>query len=220
MLNKKVLSVILLLVMLTATLGLVAFSYAWYVVEKSERMEFYLQADGFLIIYFSEDVDYSDTIITPALAMPYAVRDNLNMDVLRVYNELDPEPSYIQTAATVGTYDAVINYHNAEQIPIENNISIQIEAWVTLSETARVPINLEREINISISVNVIDSQGEEENYTIDNLAPGQVFTVPPLSVIEVTLNAYIKLPDDLCAPALNEGPLSFIVRVESTTFQP
>ncbi|HKL73733.1 MAG TPA: hypothetical protein VJ903_02450, partial [Clostridia bacterium] len=206
MISKKIIITLLLLVILTTTLGIVVFSYAWYNAEKAANMDFNLLADGFLIINFSEDVDYSDTIITPAIAMPYAERDNLYMDVLRVYDENDPQPSYIQTAAKVATYNALLSYYNEEENSQENELVINIDAVVTLPGDVKVPINLEREISIIINVLIEDSLGEEPPFTIENLAPGDVFTVPQKSIVSLTLDAYIKLPDVLCAPALNEGP--------------
>lgn len=218
MINKKVFITVLLLVILTTTLGLVAFSYSWYILEQTRKMDFSLPADGFLIIYFNEDVEYSDTVITPAIAMPYAVRDNLYMDVLREYDEEDEQPSYIEKAATVGVYDAVVNYYNEEENNQINTLSVSVSAHVTLSSGAKVPIDVDRELSIIISIVVEDIAGQTPNYTIAPLQPDQSFTVPPRSMISVTLEAYIKHPDELCAPALNEGPLSFVVTVVSRTY--
>ncbi|NLL55784.1 MAG: hypothetical protein GX242_01040 [Clostridiales bacterium] len=215
MINKRVTIIISLIVILTAILGLVAFSYAWYVLEYSQRTEFYLQADGFIIIYFDDEVEYSDIKLTPAVAMKDAIRDNKYMDVLREYNPNDPEPSYIEKTATVAHYEAIVNYYNGEENPVNNDIFIDIDAFVTLSESTQVPINLERELNIVISVTIEDLLGEEELIVIDDLKPGEVFSVTPQSIVEISLTAYLKLPDDLCAPALKERPLSFIVTVDS-----
>jgi hypothetical protein len=215
MINKKVTIIISLIVILTATLGLVAFSYAWYVLEYVESTEFLLQADGFVVIYFNEDVEYSDIVLTPALAMENAIRDNQYMDVLTEYNSGDPNPSYIQKAATVGTYAAIVNYYNGEENPIKNELFIDIDAFVTIDENTQVRISLEKEISIIIRVVIEDGRGINPTVTIDNLQPRQVFSVPPESIIEVTLVAYIKQPDDLCAPDLNRGPLSFAISVDS-----
>lgn len=215
MINKKVGIIISLIVILTAALGLVAFSYAWYVVEYSEKIDFFLQADGFVIIYFDDEVEYSDIVLTPATAMANAIRDNQHIDVLKEYNPADTTPSYIEKAATVGHYAAVINYLNESITVTSNQLFIDIDAFVTLNENTQVRINLERELSIMLTVVITDTRGIEEPVTISNLQPKQVFSVPPQSKIDVSLHAYIKLPDDLCAPALNQGPLSFVISVDS-----
>lgn len=220
MFNKKILIVILSLVSLTTTFGLVAFSYAWYTMEQSEQLDFHLPADGFLIIEFNEEVDYSDTVITPAVAMVDAVRNGEYMDVLRAYNVEDPTPSFIETVAEAGTYAAVLQYYNAEENITGNEIVIIVEAVATLPDETEVPINLDREISIVISVLVEDSLGVAEDVTISPLASGEAFSVPSKSIITITLVAYIKLPDELCDPALNEGVLTFLVTVTSNSVEP
>lgn len=216
MISKKMAITISLIVILTATLGLVVFSYAWYVVEYSEQIEFNLQADGFVIIYFDEEVEYSDIAITPAIAMKDAIRDNNYMDVLVEYNPADPNPSYVEKAATVGHYQALVNYYNGSE-STANNIFVDVVAFVSTDEFTQSIINLERELNIVISVVITDSFGGGEQVTVDNLLPGQVFSVPPQSLIEVSLTAYIKQVDDLCAPVLNQGPLTFMISVDART---
>ena len=215
MVSKKLLIILLCLVTLTTGVGLVAFSYSWYLQGNIDAMTYELDADGFLIIYFDEDIDYSENILTPAVAVKGAIRNNQYLPYDPRITETNPKPSYIQTAAVSATYDAVLNYFNAEEdTVIDNDITINIEAKSTLPDNTIVPINLERELSIIISATIVDS------VTLDSstitVTPGIAFTIPPKSVITFSLNACIILPDELCDPALNEGLVTIALAVTSS----
>lgn len=211
--NKKIFILILSLVSLTTVVGLVAFSYAWFFQEQIEEMSYEINADGFLIIYFDEDMDYSDSPLRPATAMKDAVKNNLYMDVLKVYDELDETPSYIQEAATVASYAGVLNYLNAEEPSAGNELIITCEARAKLPNGEVVPISIERELNITITIDIIDTLGVQPDIHIPSVGSGEPFTVYEQSLVTVSLSAYIKLPDELCDPAINEGILTIVVNV-------
>lgn len=217
MLKKKMLIIILSLVTITTIVGLVAFSYAWYLQSRTEALTLSLEADGFLIITFDEDIDYSETILTPAVAITDAVKNNEYMNVLTAYNENDATPSYIQTVATVANYGTVLNYYNADETVTTNEITIICEAKSTLPDGTEVSISLEREITLLISVLIEDADGIEEDVTISPVISGEAFSVPSRSVIGINLSAYISLPDELCDRALNEGVVTITITVTANS---
>jgi hypothetical protein len=218
MTNKKLLIVILAMLTITTIVGLVAFSYAWYKQLQSDTLSYSLDADGFLILYFDEDVDYSDTILSPAILMEDALKNNEYYDIFTVYNAEDATPSYVESAATVASYSAVLNYLNEEEEDSSddyNQITIICEVVSILSDDSEIPINLERELNLIISAEIIDNTGEIDTYTIDSITSGVAFDVPLNSIVTFNLEAYILLPDELCDPAINEGTLSIRMYVST-----
>lgn len=203
------------LVVVTTLVGLIALSYAWYSNEQTGKLSFNLPAQGFLILEFEEDVDWGDKVLTPAVAWENALVDNLYMDVLREYDPSDENPSYITTAATIVEYGAVLNYHNAEENQTNNEIVIKCEAYSYLPDGTKVPISLERELSVTVSAVVTDSNGQEPDYELDIVPLNTAFPVPPQSVVSLSLSCYIKLPDELCDSSLLLGRLMILVTVTS-----
>ncbi|NLP33448.1 MAG: hypothetical protein GX353_09915 [Oligella ureolytica] len=96
-------TIIILLAALIITL-IIAVTLSWFWGTMEFSHQFVVQADGVLYIYVPASVENTGQTLTPAVAMPHAVSNNLPMDVLREYDENDPQPSYVMQAAKVSSH--------------------------------------------------------------------------------------------------------------------
>lgn len=104
--SKKLFLIIVSSLSLVLTVGLTAFSLAWYTLNKTSEKNVEIPAEEYKTLVIGK-IDGSFGL-RPAKALNNAVRDNKHMDVLKVYNSSDSEPSYIETVAQTATYTANI----------------------------------------------------------------------------------------------------------------
>ena len=100
--GAKIKQIVIVCVMLLSTVVVgVAFTVAWYQQSAVTPYFFEIDADGILYIYVdSITIDNEDNLV-PAVAMPGAVEEGLNIDVLELYEESSENPSYVQKTATI-----------------------------------------------------------------------------------------------------------------------
>ncbi|MBQ9145508.1 MAG: hypothetical protein IJX70_03495 [Clostridia bacterium] len=111
---KKKVTILIICIALVACLFLCApSSLAWYTEEPSSVFSLTVDASGFLAIYIEAPIDPAgeeDRALTPAVAMDGAVMNGLPMDVTRVYNAEDDNPSYVKSVAIQKTYTGEFTY--------------------------------------------------------------------------------------------------------------
>lgn len=214
--SKKLLIALTTMMFAALIVVAVALSYSWYSVRQTSDLEIDIPANGFFVIVFEEEPDYGDIALKPAVAMPNAVRDNLYMDVLTVFNESDVNPSYISEAATVANYNTILKYYNEDTTLLPNcDLIFDANARVLLPDGTETPLELEKELVIKCSADIEYRDGKPaENVEVNLKVP---FTIQSNAVITFNMEVYIALPDELCDPAVNEGVLRIILSVASNT---
>lgn len=213
--NTRLLFILIVVLTVTLTVGVVAFTFAWYTQRQTTNHNFNIEADGFLVIAFDEDPDFGETVLDPAVAMPYAVRDNLYMDVLTAYDESSDNPSFIAKTATVAEYVVVLNYYNEDDsLNPQCDLIFSLSAECVMKNGTTSPLNIEKELNITIKANITASDGA---VTESEIILGEPFNLNGNSSVTITLSVYILLPDELCDPALTNGNLHLELSVVSQT---
>lgn len=104
--NKRLLSLIAVVsLVLALSLG-GCVSGAWFQESAGNSGAFELVADGVLLIIIEvpADPEPADGVMTPAKLLPGALANHEDFDVTRVYNVADPNPSYVERAATVAHF--------------------------------------------------------------------------------------------------------------------
>src|SRR5690554_1987730 len=98
--KELILRGILIVAIVAVSLSLIiAATLSWYRGTLEVEQDFVIEADGVLYLYAPASVEDLEQTLSPAKAMPWAVANNLHMDVLKEYDELDPHPSYVSRAA-------------------------------------------------------------------------------------------------------------------------
>lgn len=213
--NTRLLFILIIVLTLTLTVGVVAFTFAWYTQRQTTNHNFNIEADGFLVIAFDENPELGETVLDPAVAMPYAVRDNLYMDVLTAYDASSDNPSYISKIATVAEYVVVLNYYNEDEtLNPQCNLIFSVSAECVMKNGETSPINIDKELSITMTANTASSDG---TVTESEIIPGQPLSLSGNSSVTITLSVYILLPDELCDPALTNGNLHLELSVVSQT---
>lgn len=111
--NKVLFNLIFSIVAAITTLTIsIAASFSWFEGVREISEEFEIKADGVLYLYIPASMVETDEILTPAKAMPGAVANGLNMDVLNLYNETDEEPSYVSQTAEIAEYSTDFVFYN------------------------------------------------------------------------------------------------------------
>ena len=186
-------------------LALGAVTFSWYQSRISSDKDVEIPADGFIVVGFDENPVVVDDILSPAIAMTNAVRDNRYMDVMRVYNESDETPSWIETVAETYTYTDTITFYEdpTDETISSYNFTLTAQAYVKVGEEeTKIPINTARELDFLIVADV--------DYTDPNIAdvedlaitPEIKFNVAGSATIKVSITLWLALPDELCDPAL------------------
>jgi|GEM_PF-5623404 hypothetical protein len=98
---------------------IVAFSMSWFPENLESYKDFTIRADGVLYIYIPASIEDTGTSLAPAVAMPRAVQNGLNIDVLREYDENDPNPSYVSKAASIVGFTTRFVFYNEYVVPVQ-----------------------------------------------------------------------------------------------------
>lgn len=118
--KKVIIGAILITVnALAVILLIITVTMSWFQKTMERSHEFEVRADGVLYLYIPASVEGTNTSLTPAKAMPFAVANGLYMDVLREYNENDETPSYIEKAAGIAKYSTKFVFFNEYMIKIQ-----------------------------------------------------------------------------------------------------
>lgn len=203
--QKTSLIIITCLISASLLLALGAVTFSWYQSRISSDKDVEIPADGFIVVGFDENPVVVNDILSPAIAMTNAVRDNRYMDVMRVYNESDETPSWIETVAETYTYTDTITFYEdpTDETISSYNFTLTAQAYVKVGEEeTKIPINTARELDFLIVADV--------DYTDPNIAdvedlaitPEIKFNVAGSATIKVSITLWLALPDELCDPAL------------------
>ncbi len=189
-----------------------AVTYSWYQSRVSEDKKVDIVADGFLIVGFDEKPLEVDDILSPAVALPNAVRDNRYMDVMRVYNESDAEPSYIQTIAESYTHTDTISFYEDPNDTTSSSydFTLTAQAFVKEGEAETVrKINTTREISFEILADIDYTDNQYEDVKDLPITPEVAFSIKGTATITLKIKMWLSLPDELCDPALISNKLYF-----------
>ena len=202
--QKTTLIIITCLISASLLLALGAVTFSWYQSRVSSDKDVEIPADGFIVVGFDENPVVVDDILSPAIALPNAVRDNRYMDVMRVYDKNDGTPSWIETVAETYTYTDTITFYEdpTDETISSYNFTLTAQAYVKAGEETKIPINTARELNFAI---VADINYTDANLTdVEDLAitPEVKFNVEGSATINVSITLWLALPDELCDPAL------------------
>ena len=74
--QKTTLIIITCLISASLLLALGAVTFSWYQSRVSSDKDVEIPADGFIVVGFDENPVVVDDILSPAIALPNAVRDN------------------------------------------------------------------------------------------------------------------------------------------------
>lgn len=211
---KQKTTIIILTCILTASLILAigAVSFAWYTARISEDKEVEIVADGFLVVGFDEEPLVVDDKLAPAIAMKNAVRDNMFMDVTRVYDKDDTPLSYIEKVAESYTHTDTISFYEDPNDTTSSsyNFTLTAQAFVKEgSEDQITKINTTREISFDIKADI--NYTDESLTDVEDLAitPEVKFNVLGSATITLEIKMWLSLPDELCDPALISNKLYF-----------
>lgn len=104
--------VLALITAITIIVLVVAMSNSWYAGNLEYSHQFVIEADGVLYLYMPATTVNTNKSLKPAVAMPYAVANNLYMDVLTEYDSNAPYPSYVSKAASIESYSTDFIFYN------------------------------------------------------------------------------------------------------------
>lgn len=111
--------IIALVIAITIIILVVAVTSSWYAGTLEYGHQFVIEADGVLYIYIPATTEDSGKSLTPAVALPHAVSNGLNIDVLKEYDENDTQPSYVQKAAQIERYSTNFIFYNEYTRPVQ-----------------------------------------------------------------------------------------------------
>ena len=187
---------------------LVVSTYAWYCTTLKSNDTVVIPADGVFIVGFDDTVVTIGTSLYPAVLMENTIRDNLFYDIHREYNPADENPSYVSRAANTFTYRPTINFteNPADASITSYSFLLSATAFVKDKDGNPIEINI-RELGFAITADIdylSESNADQTNLSF-NL--NDSFTVYGTSTINLNVESWIALPDELCDSALIEWPL-------------
>lgn len=205
-------TLILITCLLTASLVLAlgTVTFSWYQSRISSDKGVEIPADGFIVVGFDENPEIAAGVLEPAVAKPNAIRDNRYFDVMKLYDENDANPSYIEKKATSYTHTEVITFYEKpnSQEEIESYLfMLTAQAYVMLGEEAH-NVNTNREINFNISA-VVDYENIEDPTEPIKITPEVKFEIKGSATITLSIEIWLALPDELCDPNLISNDLFF-----------
>lgn len=104
--------IIMVVTAVTALTLILGVSNSWFQQSADYGHQFEVHADGVLYIYIPATVENTETNLTPAIAMPYAVQNGKYIDVLKTYDPLDATPSWVSKAAGIAVYSTNFVFYN------------------------------------------------------------------------------------------------------------
>lgn len=222
--QKRMLIIITCLLSASLVLALGTVTFSWYQAKISTDKEIVIPADGFLIVGFDEKPLVVDHILTPAIAMPNAIRDNKYIDVKRVYKESDSPISYVSKVAQTYTYTDKISFYQDPDAD-ENatyDFVLTAQAYVKLGDDETIHhINTDREIIFDITADIDYTDAKHADVTDIAITPEATFNILGSATITVQIEICLAQPDELCDPSLISNKLyfEFGVLVDTSTTQ-
>lgn len=104
--------IIMVVSAVTALTLILGASSSWFAQSAEYGHQFEIHADGVLYIYIPATVENTNTGLTPAVAMPYAVQNGKYIDVLKTYDSQDETPSWVSKAAGIAAYSTNFVFYN------------------------------------------------------------------------------------------------------------
>lgn len=224
-------SLVILTCILTASLVLAlgTVTFSWYQSRISSDKTVDIPADGFIIVGFDEDPKEVDHILSPAVAMPNAIRNGQYIDVLKTYSEGGDPVSYVETVAEKYTYTDTVSFYanpNAEEGTTYDFV-LTADAYVKLGEEeTKQTINTEREIcfNILLDVDYTDESLTDLKDVLVTpevkIRPEDKFTLVDSATITLKITIWLAQPDELCDPYLISNRLFFEFGIKATPVPP
>lgn len=210
--QKKTLILITCLLTVSLVLAIGTATFSWYQSRVSTDREVEIPADGFIIVGFDEDPVEVDDILSPAVCMPNAIRDNLYYDVLRAYNPSDDQVSYIESVAESYTYTDTISFYEdpTDTTASSYDFTLSAQAYVKLgADEVKHNINTTREINFEIVADIDYTDTSLEDESGVTITPDVKFNLKGSATINISITMWLALPDELCDPALISNKLFF-----------
>lgn len=242
MLTKKALISLISVLCVTLVAAGAAASYAWYKQKKTTEREFNVGSNSFIVIEITEAQAEGHVRVKPAIAMPNAVRDDKHIDVLRVYDPSEANPSFVSERATKVIYKFDFDLSLSSQVQEPDDPSPEPEPAVpgaptlrpqdvTLSVTAtmdydspRVPLTVgyadgeDKDVIIHVfgditPTSAVSGVDDPEHFPI---TPDEPFRVGSSAHIKILLDVHLGKPDELYEPLLLTHPLLIGVKVRTS----
>lgn len=220
---KKKTTLLILTCVLTFSLVLAlgTVTYSWYLSRISTDKTVEIPAAGYIVVGFDENPFVADAPLSPAVAIPNAIRNNQYIDVLKEYDASDNPISYVQTVATQYTYeDAIHFYEDPNDTTTElYSFVLTVQAYILNEAGEEQYINTDNELRFNIigDVHYTDeiAQPAAEDETGIEIIPEVPFNIKGSAHIDLNITFWLALPDELCDPALisNQLYLKFGVAV-------
>lgn len=205
--SKKGILTLTIILILALALVVVGVTLAWYTSGATDSSSFVLNANGFLVVYFDDEVTTNDVKLKPAvMTKPGAVSDTpaTGFKVLEEGNGIDE----VATVSEFTAKFAYVNSSNTEETEGETTVvrtpselSFQISAEAVDYDGTKTALKIGRDITVTVTVSgeYVSFDEDFEEVVLDFVNPVSVNGDIDLTI---NLSAYITEPDELCNPVL------------------